>query len=104
MTTIAALIRPSGLVAVPAPRRKASPDGPPCRCCLKPLETAFQPGWERRPEGHTLLTCRAPGCRMSGHTLTADDYESADLSRYGAVEVPGWRSAFSAYMEMHDAL
>jgi hypothetical protein len=96
MTTIAALIHPSSIVAVPA-RRKASPDGPPCRVCLKPLETAFQPGWERRPEGHTLLTCRAPGCRMSNHTLTADDYESADLSHYGAVEHPDYRATKAEY-------
>jgi hypothetical protein len=98
----AALIHPSGLVAVPMPRRKASPDGPPCRCCTRPLETAHQPGWERRPEGHTLLTCRNPACAMNTRTLTADDYDDVDLSKYRAAEAPEYRAALAAWKGGHE--
>jgi hypothetical protein len=35
MTPIAALIHPSGLVAVPAPRRKGGPSGPPLPVLLQ---------------------------------------------------------------------
>lgn len=97
VTDFAAIIRPSGIVAVRTPRRKPNPDGPPCRVCLKPLETAHQPGWERRPEGHTLLTCRNATCDMNTRTLTADDYDTVDLSRYGAVEHPAYREAVAAW-------
>jgi hypothetical protein len=38
---------------------------------------------------------------MSGHTLTADDYESADLSRYGAVEHQAYRAVKAEYEKVN---
>jgi hypothetical protein len=92
----AALIHPSGVVAVPTSRRKVSPDGPPCRVCLKPLETAFQPSLTAR-DGFEIYTCHGALCAMKHQTISAPDYDSVDLSRYGAVEHPDYRAVKAEY-------
>lgn len=98
-STITARIHPSGLVTPPTPRqlRPALPDGPPCRCCTQPLETAFQPHWRAGEAGYPIYTCRNRACRMYTQTLAAPDYNTVDLSRYGATEHEVYRAAKAAY-------
>jgi hypothetical protein len=84
-------LRPSGLVAVLTARPQPTLEGPPCRCCLKPLEVAYQPHWRPGEAGYSILTCRNESCRVYRHTFSEPDYDRLDLSRYGACEHPQYR-------------
>ncbi len=88
-------LRQSGLVTVPSRHPQPTPDGPPCRCCLKPLEVAYQPHWRPGEAGYLILTCRNESCRVYRHTFSEPDYDAVDLSRYGAAEHPQYRELAS---------
>ena len=54
-----------------------------CRCCGKPLDAAWQPGFAERP-GYFILTCRVRSCALYNYTFGEDNYRVISLAPYYA--------------------
>ena len=53
-----------------------------CRCCGKPLDAAWQPGFGDLP-GHWICTCdNVAACDMAKFTIGLRDYPTKDLRAY----------------------
>jgi hypothetical protein len=63
---------------------------PPCRCCLQPTHSFFQPNYYDN-NGKYFVHCKTPGCPLNYATREIGDWLRMDLSQWDAVQHPNWK-------------